>query len=84
LLEDTGHAIIDKFGAVNDFCSGHGGSMKSKHEEYTSINARFVDSWVERAEMGQAIDHETFLRAMDGDWSVVLTPTFYATRAVKE
>ncbi|HOI21664.1 MAG: hypothetical protein LWX23_10560 [Spirochaetia bacterium] len=59
--------------------------MKSKHEEYTSINARFVDSWVEAGwKWGRPIDHETFLRAMDGDWSVVLTPTFYATRAVKE
>jgi hypothetical protein len=36
--------------------------MESKHEEYTSINARFVDSWVEAGwEWGQPIDLETCL-----------------------
>ena len=55
--------------------------MESKHEEYASINARFVDSWVEAGwEWGRPIDHEAFLRAMAGDWSVVLASTFYATR----
>jgi len=45
-------------------------------EEYSSINSRFVDSWVEAGwEWGRPIDHETFIKAKEGDWSVVLTPT---------
>ena len=43
--------------------------------EYTDINSGVVDSWVDNGwEWGRAIDHETFLKAKAGDWSVLLTP----------
>ena len=43
---------------------------------YQDINAKTIDRWVREGwEWGQPIDHETFLRARAGDWSVVLTPT---------
>lgn len=43
---------------------------------YTDINAATIDRWVDEGwEWGKPIDHETFLRARHGDWSVLLTPT---------
>ena len=43
---------------------------------YQDINAKTIDRWVREGwEWGRPIDHETFLRARAGDWSVVLTPT---------
>lgn len=43
---------------------------------YTDINARVIDRWVEEGwEWGRPIDHETFVRAKNGDWDVLLTPT---------
>ena len=42
---------------------------------YQDINARTIDRWVDEGwEWGRPIDHETFLKARQGDWSVVLTP----------
>ena len=43
---------------------------------YQDINARTIDSWVEDGWVwGIPIDHETFVKAKNGDWEVVLTPT---------
>lgn len=43
---------------------------------YTDINAQAVDQWVADGwEWGTPIDHETYLRARQGDWQVLLTPT---------
>lgn len=45
-------------------------------QEYTNINAAVIDRWVANGwEWGQAIDHETYVRALAGDWFVLLTPT---------
>lgn len=45
-------------------------------ERYTDINARTWDRWVEEGiEWGIPLLHEDFLRARQGDWSVLLTPT---------
>lgn len=45
-------------------------------QNYTDINSKAVDSWVEEGwEWGRPISHEAFLRAKNGDWSMVLTPT---------
>lgn len=42
---------------------------------YQDINAEAVDRWVDEGwEWGRPIDHETWLRAREGDWSVLLTP----------
>lgn len=45
-------------------------------EKYQDINARVIDSWIaEGWEWGKPIDHETYLRACEGDWNILLTPT---------
>ena len=44
--------------------------------KYTDINAQAVDQWVAGGwEWGTPIDHETYVRAQQGDWQVLLTPT---------
>lgn len=43
---------------------------------YQDINARTIDNWVEDGwEWGIPIDHETYVKAKNGEWDVVLTPT---------
>lgn len=43
---------------------------------YQDINAATIDRWIEEGwTWGVPIDHETFLRARQGDWSVHLSPT---------
>lgn len=43
---------------------------------YTDINASTIDRWIEEGwEWGVPIDHETYLKALSGDWDVLLTPT---------
>ena len=43
---------------------------------YTDINAKTIDQWIEDGwEWGRPIDHETFERAKQGDWKIILTPT---------
>ena len=43
---------------------------------YTDINARAIDSWVKEGwEWGQPISHETYEKALRGEWDVLLTPT---------
>lgn len=44
--------------------------------EYQDINAETIDRWVKDGwQWGQPIDHETFVAARAGRWSVRLTPT---------
>ena len=44
--------------------------------DYQDINAETIDRWVENGwEWGRPISHETFVKAPQGDWQVVLTPT---------
>ena len=43
---------------------------------YTDINSKTIDQWIEDGwEWGRPIDHETFERAKQGDWQIILTPT---------
>lgn len=43
---------------------------------YQDINARTIDRWVEEGwEWGEPISHETYEKAKQGVWDVVLTPT---------
>ena len=45
-------------------------------QSYTETNASIIDGWAENGwEWGVPIDHETFLNAKRGAWSVLLTPT---------
>ncbi len=44
--------------------------------KYQDINARTIDRWVKEGwEWGRPIDHETYVRAAQGSWDVLLTPT---------
>lgn len=44
--------------------------------EYTEINSKIISSWVKEGWIwGTEIDHDTYTRALHGDWEVVLTPT---------
>ncbi len=43
---------------------------------YQDLNAQTIDRWVEEGwEWGVPVDHETWLRAAQGQWNVLLTPT---------
>ena len=43
--------------------------------KYQDINAQTIDRWIEEGwEWGKPIDHETYVRACQGDWNVLLTP----------
>ena len=43
---------------------------------YTDINAKTIDQWVEDGwEWGQPITHEIYEKARQGEWQIVLTPT---------
>ncbi len=45
-------------------------------QDYTSINARTIDRWVEEGwEWGIPVSHEEFERARQGGWRILLTPT---------
>lgn len=45
-------------------------------EKYQDINSKTIDRWVKEGwEWGIPIDHETFLKAKEGEWDVLLTPT---------
>ena len=44
--------------------------------DYQDVNAQVIDRWVEEGwEWGVPIDHETYVKAQNGQWDVVLTPT---------
>lgn len=43
---------------------------------YTDINSKAIDKWIEEGWVwGVPIDHETFEKARNGEWDVVLTPS---------
>ena len=45
-------------------------------KNYQDINAETIDRWIEEGwEWGRPIDHETYKKAADRDWNVLLTPT---------
>lgn len=45
-------------------------------KRYQDINAETIDRWVDEGwEWGRPIDHETYVRAVAGEWAVVLTPS---------
>lgn len=46
------------------------------NSNYTDINSSAIDRWVEAGwEWGKPIDHATYIKAQQGEWSVLLTPT---------
>lgn len=45
-------------------------------ENYQDINAKTIDRWIEEGwEWGKSITHEEYVKATQGDWEVLLTPT---------
>ena len=43
---------------------------------YTDINSKTIDQWVEDGwEWGKPINHETYEKAKQGEWQIILTPT---------
>ena len=50
--------------------------MSEKMINYTDLNAKTIDRWVEEGwEWGIPLSHEQFLAAKNGTWSMLLTPT---------
>ena len=46
------------------------------YQNYQDENAAVIDRWIaEGWEWGKPVDHQTYLRAKAGQWSVLLTPT---------
>ena len=44
--------------------------------DYQDLNAATIDRWVEEGwEWGKPISHEVYVRALEGEWDVLLTPT---------
>ena len=45
-------------------------------EDYQNENAKTIDRWVDEGwQWGMPISHETFERALNGEWDILLTPT---------
>ena len=43
---------------------------------YTDINSKTIDRWVDEGwEWGIPISHEEYMKAIEGDWKMLLTPT---------
>jgi SAM-dependent methyltransferase len=48
---------------------------------YTDINAKTIDRWIEEGwEWGIPITHEDYIKAKNGEWNVLLTPTKYVPK----
>ena len=45
--------------------------------DYQDINIETIERWISENdwEWGRPIDHETYLKALNGEWSIFLTPT---------
>ena len=57
-------------------------AMEKAFMNYQDINASTIDRWIDAGwEWGRPIDHETYVRATQGDWAVKLTPTKPVPRA---
>ncbi len=53
-----------------------------QEETYRDINARVISSWADEGwEWAKPLDHEAYVKALAGDWQVVLTPTVPVPRA---
>ena len=60
--------------------AGEGGDdltkIGEKSHRYQDVNAQTIDRWIDEGwEWGTPITHEQYLAALEGDWSILLTPT---------
>lgn len=45
-------------------------------DNYTDVNSKAIDNWVAGGwEWGTPVSHDVFVQALQGEWSVLLTPT---------
>ena len=50
--------------------------QKGDQMDYQDVNAATIDRWIEEGwEWGKPVSHEIYLKALKGDWDVLLTPT---------
>jgi SAM-dependent methyltransferase len=48
---------------------------------YTDINVKTIDRWIEEGwEWGIPITHEEYIKAINGEWNLLLTPTKYVPK----
>jgi SAM-dependent methyltransferase len=48
---------------------------------YTDINAKTIDRWIEKGwEWGIPVTHKDYIKAKNGEWNVLLTPTKYVPK----
>jgi ubiquinone/menaquinone biosynthesis C-methylase UbiE len=49
--------------------------------DYTNINSKIIDTWVENGwEWSVPISHEDYVKAKNGEWNVLLTPTKFVPK----
>lgn len=50
--------------------------METKEKSYRDINAETIDRWIDEGwQWGVPVPHETYEKALKGEWNVYLTPT---------
>ncbi len=50
-------------------------------ENYQNINAKTIDRWVDEGwQWGKPVSHEEYVKALNGEWEVLLTPTVYVPK----
>ncbi len=50
-------------------------------ENYQDINAKTIDRWVDEGwQWGKPVSHEEYVKALNGEWEVLLTPTVYVPK----
>jgi SAM-dependent methyltransferase len=55
--------------------------IMNMNTNYTDINAKTIDRWIEEGwEWGIPITHNDFIKAKNGEWNVLLTPTKYVPK----
>ena len=57
------------------------GELIMDKTNYTDINAKTIDRWADAGwEWGTPISHEGFIKAKNGEWNVLLTPTKFVPK----
>jgi len=52
------------------------------NKNYTDINSKIIDRWIKKGwEWGIPISHDEYVKAKNGGWDVLLTPTKYVPKA---
>ena len=55
---------------------GNDGYANTYEMDMSGLNAKTIDKWIEDGwEWGKSISHEEYIKATQGEWEVLLTPT---------